>query len=135
MFRIFVVEDDPRVSDTLKGLLTAIPDVRIAECAATETAAVNWLAEHQGGWNLAIVDIALAQGSGMRVLSAFRVRHPQQKLVVLGNQVGKDMRRRCRLLGADAAFDKSTELEDLIDYCRRMAEIAAAGRDIDFLKL
>jgi hypothetical protein len=32
------------------------------------------------------------------------------------------VRERCEALGADRVFDKSSELDDLIDYCARLAE-------------
>jgi hypothetical protein len=32
------------------------------------------------------------------------------------------MRRKCAQLGADAVFDKASELDDLIDFCLRRRE-------------
>jgi hypothetical protein len=32
------------------------------------------------------------------------------------------MRQRCLAMGADQVFDKSSELEELIAYCEKMAE-------------
>jgi two-component system, OmpR family, response regulator len=37
--------------------------------------------------------------------------------VVLSNHATNDMRWRCSQLGADAVFDKSTEIDALVDYC------------------
>jgi hypothetical protein len=37
------------------------------------------------------------------------------------------MRRRCAQLGADAVFDKSTEIDALLDYCvKARGELEAA---------
>jgi len=36
--------------------------------------------------------------------------------VILTNYATADMHHRCRELGADAVFDKSTEIEQLIDW-------------------
>ena len=44
------------------------------------------------------------------------------KRVVLSNYATRDMRERCKALGADRVFDKSHELEELIAYCARLAE-------------
>jgi DNA-binding NarL/FixJ family response regulator len=55
----------------------------------------------------------------MNVLEACRRRKPQQKVVVLSNHSSPDVRWRCRQLGADAVFDKSTELEAMVEYCAR----------------
>ena len=38
-------------------------------------------------------------------------------MVVLSNHATNDVRWRCAQLGADAVFDKSTEIEKLVDYC------------------
>jgi DNA-binding NarL/FixJ family response regulator len=39
-------------------------------------------------------------------------------MVVLTNYPTPEIRRRCRDLGADGVFDKSTELEAFFDLCR-----------------
>jgi two-component system OmpR family response regulator len=59
-----------------------------------------------------------------------RQRKPHQKIVVLSNHSSRDVRWRCTQLGADAIFDKSTELEALMDYCagqRERVQGAEAG--------
>jgi DNA-binding NarL/FixJ family response regulator len=43
-------------------------------------------------------------------------------LVVLSNYATPDMRRKCLDLGASRVFDKSNEIEALIQYCSRLAE-------------
>ena len=85
-----------------------------------QSARRRWLAAHD--WDLAITDLFLREGSGMNVLEACRRRKPGQKVVVLSNHSSADVRWRCRQLGADAVFDKSTELEALLDYCVKLRE-------------
>ncbi len=36
---------------------------------------------------------------------------------MFSNHATQDVRWRCAQLGADAVFDKSTEIEALLDYC------------------
>ena len=69
-------------------------------------------------WDLAILDLFLKQGSGLGVLAACRDRKPTQKVVVLSNYATADIRQRCAQLGVDAVFDKSNEIDALLDYCR-----------------
>ena len=45
-------------------------------------------------------------------------------MVVLTNYATSDIRRRSMALGADAVFDKSSELDELFAYC--IAETARA---------
>ena len=75
-----------------------------------------------------IVDIFLTRGSGPGVLSATRVRAPQQTMVVLSNYVTAEVRRRCLELGAARVFDKSNEIEALILYCTELAEAIDVGQ-------
>jgi two-component system OmpR family response regulator len=72
-------------------------------------------------WDLAVVDLALGDGSGLRVLSACRVRKPHQKIVVLSNHLDGEMRRRCLTLGADAIFQKGSDVDEMFEYCQAFA--------------
>ena len=54
---------------------------------------------------------------GLGVLTACRERQPHQKIVVLSNYATPDIRSRCAQLGVDAVFDKSNEIDALMDYC------------------
>jgi DNA-binding NarL/FixJ family response regulator len=44
-------------------------------------------------------------------------RRTGQKVVVLSNYATPDIRKRCAQLGADAVFDKSNEIDALVDFC------------------
>ena len=114
----YLVEDNATVLDNLIETLEEIADVHVAAHAATQLEASHWLASHDGSWHLAIVDLFLKQGSGLGVLAGCRNREPYQKIAVLTNYATPDIRLRAAALGADAVFDKSTELDELIDYCK-----------------
>jgi DNA-binding NarL/FixJ family response regulator len=77
-----------------------------------------WLLKNPHLWDLVILDLFLKQGSGLGVLAACRDRRPTQKVVVLSNYATADIRQRCAQLGVDAVFDKSNEIDALVDYCR-----------------
>lgn len=118
--KTYIVEDNPTIRENLIGTLEELADVRTVGWADNEADARAWLAQGTR-WDLAIVDLFLKQGSGLGVLEAFRARHPGQRVVVLSNYATTDMRKRCSQLGADAVFDKSKEIDALIDYCVRQA--------------
>jgi DNA-binding NarL/FixJ family response regulator len=67
-------------------------------------------------WELAVVDLALKQGTGLDVLRAFR-HHPGRVVVVLSNYATRQIRAECAMLGADGVFDKSTQLDAFFDFC------------------
>jgi len=123
----FLVEDNKTIRDNLVPALEDLVNGRVVGYAETETDALAWLAEHPDGWQLLIVDLFLKDGTGFRVLEACRDRSPSQKIVVLSNYATPEMRRKCVHLGADAVFDKATEIDDLIDYClsRRQAQFSS----------
>ena len=116
-FRAFIVEDSPTIRDNLIETLEELALVDAVGTADTEHEGKKWLRQNDGYWDLAIVDLFLKEGSGLNILEACRSRRPSQKMVVLSNHATNDVRWRCEQLGADAVFDKSTEIEKLVDYC------------------
>jgi DNA-binding NarL/FixJ family response regulator len=119
-FRTYIVEDSSTIRDNLIDTLKELAQVEAVGATESEHEAKRWLA--QNAWDLAIIDLFLREGSGMNVLDACRKRAAGQKVVVLSNHSSRDVRWRCMQLGADAVFDKSTELEALVDYCARQRQ-------------
>ncbi|AMM25436.1 response regulator [Variovorax sp. PAMC 28711] len=117
--RTFIVEDNPTIRENLAGTLREVARVEPVGQAESEAQGLAWLLRNPTQWDLLIVDLFLKEGSGMRVLEACKDRLPSQKIVVLSNHTTELVRQRCAELGADAVFDKATEIEDLIDYCLR----------------
>ena len=123
-FRAYIVEDSSTIRDNLIDTLKELAQVEAAGSTGSEHEAKRWLAANP--WDLAIIDLFLREGSGMNVLEACRQRGPGQKIVVLSNHSSRDVRWRCQQLGADACFDKSTELEALVEYCAKVGTERAA---------
>ncbi|HSW20885.1 MAG TPA: response regulator [Ramlibacter sp.] len=118
--RAYIVEDSPTIRENLIETLRELASVDAVGTADTEQEGKRWLTHNDGVWDLAIVDLFLREGSGLNILAACRDRRGDQKIVVLSNHATRDMRKRCAQLGADAVFDKSTEIDALIDYCTRV---------------
>lgn len=115
--RTYLVEDNPTIRDNLISTLEELAPVQSVGSCETEDEGTEWLTHHEGQWDLAIVDLFLKQGSGLRILQACRERSPSQKIVVFSNYATREMRMRCAELGVDAVFDKSTEIDCLLAYC------------------
>jgi DNA-binding NarL/FixJ family response regulator len=119
-YRAYIVEDSPTIRDNLIEALRELAEVEPVGTAETEHEGRRWLAQNDAEWDLAIVDLFLREGSGLSILEGLqRRRRPGQKLIVLSNHASKDVRWRCEQLGADAVFDKSTEIDALVDFCTR----------------
>ncbi|HSV52849.1 MAG TPA: response regulator [Burkholderiaceae bacterium] len=115
--RTYIVEDNAIIRDNLVGTLEELTCVTAVGVAETEHEGRDWLMSNGAHWDLAIVDLFLRQGSGLGVIEACRDRLPAQKVVVLSNYATADIRKRCTQLGVDAVFDKSNEIDALVDYC------------------
>lgn len=115
--KTYIVEDNPTIRENLIDTLEELAGVTIVGTAEAENESKDWLIENRDEWDLAIVDLFLKQGSGLGVLAACRDRPSRQKVVVLSNYATVDIRQRCAQLGVDAVFDKSNEIDALVDYC------------------
>ena len=122
--KTYIVEDNPTIRENLIGTLEELAQIDAVGTAETENEGKAWLAENSEDWDLAIVDLFLKQGSGLGVLAACRERPSRQKVVVLSNYATADIRQRCSQLGVDAVFDKSNEIDALVDYCIQQSAAA-----------
>ncbi|MEJ8845956.1 response regulator [Variovorax rhizosphaerae] len=114
--KTYLVEDSALIRDNLVGFLEDVGEAEVVACAASENEAVAWLHSHRDDWELAIVDLFLLQGNGFGVIKACRDRAANQQVVVLTNYATVEMRERSHALGVDAFFDKSSELDLLVDW-------------------
>lgn len=120
--RIYLIEDSPVIRENLIATLEEMAPVTVVGTSDTEGAATAWLQSHEPqDCRLVIVDIFLRGGSGLGVLRAMTDAHAGRKLVVLSNYATPEMRDRCMELGADRVFDKSDDIDALIDYCTELA--------------
>ncbi len=115
--KTYIVEDNATIRENLIGTLEELACITAVGIAETENEGRSALGNNSFEWDLAIVDLFLKQGSGLGILEACRDRAPNKKVVVLSNYATEDMRKRCSALGADAVFDKSNEIDALVDYC------------------
>lgn len=125
--KAFIVEDSPVILDNLVATLEELAQVKVVGAAAEEREALDWIKAPPAAYDLMIVDIFLKSGSGLGVLRAAQEAAVPARRVVLTNFANADIRRRCAELGADRVFDKSSELEDLIDYCSDLAGSAPSS--------
>lgn len=123
--KTYIVEDNPTIRENLIATLEELAGVDAVGMSETENESKQWLSENLGQWDLAIIDLFLKQGSGLGVLAACRGRDPRQKVVVLSNYATNDIRQRCAQLGVDAVFDKSNEIDALVDYCIEQRHLAS----------
>jgi DNA-binding NarL/FixJ family response regulator len=125
----FLVEDSPVIRHNLVSTLedlTAIKVVGVAECEAD---AVGALSDPRQRVDLVILDVVLREGTGLGVLRHAEVKHPGRTFVVLSNYATPEVRARALGLGATRVFDKSREIDALLDFCSDLAARAAKRAD------
>lgn len=115
--RIYLVEDNAIIRENLAAALAELADTTLCGSADGEKVAVSWLNTNRNEWDLAIVDVFLKEGNGIGVVAAGKARRADQRLVVLTNYASSGVREQCLKLGADAVFDKSHDIDNLVDFC------------------
>ena len=114
---IYLVEDNPLIRENLVSMLGEMANATFFGCADGEKEAIGWLSNQANSWDVAIVDLFLKQGNGLGVVHQCQSRNADQKVIVLTNYATPQIRKRCLELGADAVFDKSNDIEKLVEFC------------------
>jgi DNA-binding NarL/FixJ family response regulator len=117
---IVLAEDSAAIRESLIAALAEIADAEVIAVAETAAEAIAALTVHAAVWRLAILDLFLKQGHGLDVLRAVKAR-PDQRIFMVTNFATPDIRQRALAAGADAVFDKSTELEQLFQACKALS--------------
>jgi DNA-binding NarL/FixJ family response regulator len=124
--KVLLVEDNAAQRELLSQILRLLAGVEIAAVAATQEEAVTWLRNHAHDWDLALIDLFLAQGNGFAVLRQCAGRAPAQKVALMSNYTDGPVRERAAAAGADAFFDKGSEISALLEFCLRTHAAVAA---------
>lgn len=114
-----LIEDSAAIRAGLIPALEEFADVEVIATAETADQGIAALKAHADKWRLAIVDMFLKAGNGLQVLRAGRDRRSDQHMIVLTNYATPDIRRKSSECGADAVFDKSTEIDQFMELCRQ----------------
>lgn len=115
---VYLVEDNLVIRHGLLAAMEDIANMAVVGMAQTQIEALEWLNKHPAQWDLLVVDLFLVEGSGMEVVKACAVRRPTQRVVVLTNYA-EVASSRAMLGGADAVFDKTTQLDEFLAYVER----------------
>lgn len=124
--RVFLVEDLKSTQGLLDELFSSLGSFRIVSVVATEAEAIAWLDENPMGWDLAVLDLVLEQGTGMSLIARAKALPTAGTVVVFSSYASPGVRKHCSRLGADAVFDKS-EPSEFVRYCLEFAESENSG--------
>ena len=115
--RVLVVEDSAELQLLLAAMLREIPSVEVVANVATEEAAIQALKTAQA--DLAILDLELASGTGFGFLKTMSEKENVYfpvTVVIFSNYSNALIRHRCLCMGAKAFFDKSFQIDELLEF-------------------
>jgi DNA-binding NarL/FixJ family response regulator len=113
MQTVYVVEDAPLVRERLIEMLDATPGTQVVGAAARADQAIRGILEERP--DVVLLDLRLAQGSGLDVLRAVHDIAPEITFYMLTNFASEPYRQLAARLGAQDFFDKSSEFERVRD--------------------
>jgi DNA-binding NarL/FixJ family response regulator len=120
--KAFIVEDSAVIRDNLVAALEEMVPLTVVGTAEDEAGALLWLSDPEHACDIAIVDIFLRRGTGLNVLRALQHGGRATERVVLTNYATEEIRRHALALGASRVFDKSGEIDALVEHCLTLAE-------------
>ena len=116
-----LVDSSLAIRDALPPALQTLANVKVYASAATAREGVNRIREHARAWGLVVLEVGLDCGGGFYLLRSCQGRARHQQVIVFTSYATRWMRAHCLSLGADAVFDKSTELDAFMGYCRKLS--------------
>jgi DNA-binding NarL/FixJ family response regulator len=119
--RVFLVEDSAPIRERLAAMLGEIAGVELVGEAETASAAAAGILRSRP--DTVILDIGLAQGSGIDVLREVHPQAPQIAFIVLTNSFNPQYEKICMAAGASHFIDKSTQVAEVRRLVSARAQI------------
>ena len=117
--RIFVVEDSAAVRERLIEMIRELEDMEVVGEAGTCDAALAGIMATRP--DVAILDVHLPDGSGIKVLAAVKQRFVGIRGIVLTNYTSAQHRTAAADAGAEYFLDKSADFERIPEILGRLA--------------
>ncbi|MCB5183921.1 response regulator [Methylobacillus gramineus] len=116
LMKVLLVEDSALLREAIMDILSSCTSLTFAGIAVTQNEAIDKL--HQEQFDLALVDIELAQGNGFEVIRATQTDDfpfPRPTYLILTNHAYPQYQERAQELGVEYFFDKSMDFDIAID--------------------
>src|SRR5215813_2942388 len=110
---VFVVDDSKRLRERLANMLREIEGIGLIGEAGNAADAIAGIRKLEP--SVVILDIQIAGGSGIEVLSAVRQDHRPPVVIMLTNHPYRQYREKCMALGADYFLDKTRDIDRLAE--------------------
>ncbi len=125
LLTILLVEDSPIIRKVVLESLTNTDNIKVVGFVDGQKKAIEQLERYKP--DLVIIDLELIEGNGLGVLK--QLGHEPEKFgypkkVVFTNHTSPVLKRKCQALDIEGFFDKSYQLDDLLDYVELLSHSA-----------
>ena len=118
--KVLIVDDSAIIRIRLADLLTEIDGVEIVAQAENAIKALDLMQALKP--DVAIVDLRMPKRSGMELLEDVKKTRQPPKIIMLTNFPTPENREKCFSRGADFFFDKSSEIEEVMNVLKDLAQ-------------
>lgn len=117
---VMVADDSLAVSARLASMLAEVPNVLVLEPVSTVAEAIRQFATHHPA--AVLLDLQLADLSGINLLTYIRAHREPCFVIVLTNLADDAVRSYCQRAGADHVLRKFEQFELAIDLIRQFVD-------------
>jgi len=118
--RILLVEDHASFRQALAFMLEREPGFEVIEQVGSVSEARALSSESLKDTDIAVVDLALPDGSGFELIPTFTSSDPKTKVLVLSASVEPESLAKAVEAGASGVLHKSAPLGEIVDAVRRL---------------
>ena len=111
MLRVLIADSSSLVRERLAELISAVGDVELVGQADTARGAIQAIQRLRP--DVAILDIRMAGGDGLRVLETVKAGESPPVVIVLAAFPYPQHRQKCLEAGAEYFLDKATEFDQI----------------------
>ncbi len=119
MTRVLLVEDHRAFSEGLAFMLDQEPDVRVVGRTDSAAECHRYLSGGEG-FDVAVVDLYLADGEGIELIDEMRESCPGVPVLVLTISLDPADHARAKEAGADEVITKVAALDEIIATVKRL---------------
>ena len=116
--KILLIEDDRFIGEWIKQRIESQKEVSACSWATSLDVAMREIKQNQ--YDVAVIDLKLPDGNGMDLLRRYQQQDAKPHLIVFSVNVA--LKEKCLRLGAHRFFDKTTDLDKLIEYIKGLQD-------------
>lgn len=121
--KVIIVDDSAIIRVRLAELLAELDGIEVVAQASNAFEAVGMVREFKP--DVAIVDVRMPERSGLELIREVRETPQPPIIIMLTNFPTPENREKCLTEGADYFFDKSSEIEEVMNVLKDL--VRASG--------